>query len=188
MKKFILSLTMFFACVSVMAQKHLTFKGIPIEGSMTEFCQKLTSKGFVSLGREDNVSLFAGNFTGRKSTVGIISSDNGKDVYGVMVFFDSCSEWNTLVDTYGYYKNLYTRKYGEPAISREEINSDSDDNTILMIGLSEGKNVYASLWKVEGGEIEIDIKKGGVAEGRVVICYRDAQNLNAKIEKDLDEI
>lgn len=35
-----------------MAQEHLSFKGIPIEGSMTEFCQKLKTKGFTSIGQE----------------------------------------------------------------------------------------------------------------------------------------
>lgn len=41
--------------------EHLTFKGIPIEGSMTEFCQKLKSKGFTSIGRENNLALFMGD-------------------------------------------------------------------------------------------------------------------------------
>lgn len=51
MKKIILTLTVLFATINVMAQDHLSFKGIPIEGSMTEFCQKLKAKGFTSVGR-----------------------------------------------------------------------------------------------------------------------------------------
>lgn len=34
--------------------EHLTFKGIPIEGSMTEFYQKLKAKGFTSIGSEQS--------------------------------------------------------------------------------------------------------------------------------------
>ena len=33
----------------MMAQEHLSFKDIPIEESMTEFCQKLKAKGFTSI-------------------------------------------------------------------------------------------------------------------------------------------
>lgn len=44
MKKFIATLTVLFIAINIMAQEHLTFKGIPIEGSMTEFCQKLKKK------------------------------------------------------------------------------------------------------------------------------------------------
>ena len=41
MKKILITLTVLFAVIDIMAQEHLSFKGIPIEGSMTEFCQKL---------------------------------------------------------------------------------------------------------------------------------------------------
>lgn len=32
--------------VTATAQPHLSFKGIPITGSMTSFCQQLKAKGF----------------------------------------------------------------------------------------------------------------------------------------------
>jgi hypothetical protein len=56
--------------------EHLTFKGIPIEGSMTEFCQKLKSKGFTSIGSENNLALFMGDFTGRNATIGVTATDD----------------------------------------------------------------------------------------------------------------
>lgn len=49
MKKILASLAVFLAVINIMAQEHLSFKGIPIEGSMTEFCQKLKTKGFTSI-------------------------------------------------------------------------------------------------------------------------------------------
>lgn len=86
MKKFIATLTVLFIAINIMAQEHLTFKGIPIEGSMTEFCQKLKTKGFTSIGRENNITLFTGDFTGRKATVGVTATDDGKNVFAVVVF------------------------------------------------------------------------------------------------------
>ena len=112
MKKILITLTVLFAVIDIMAQEHLSFKGIPIEGSMTEFCQKLKSKGFTSIGRENNITLFSGDFTGRQATVGVTATDDGKNVFAVVVLFDPSGEWNTLVNTYDYYKDLYTRKYG----------------------------------------------------------------------------
>ena len=119
MKKILITLTVLFAVIDIMAQEHLSFKGIPIEGSMTEFCQKLKSKGFTSIGRENNITLFSGDFTGRQATVGVTATDDGKNVFAVVVLFDPSGEWNTLVNTYDYYKDLYTRKYGKPTISKE---------------------------------------------------------------------
>lgn len=86
MKKIISILTVFFVTLSLMAEEHLSFKGIPIEGSMVEFCQKMKAKGFTSVGKENNITLFSGDFTGRNAMVGIIATDDGKNVFGVVVF------------------------------------------------------------------------------------------------------
>ena len=167
MKKILITLTVLFAVIDIMAQEHLSFKGIPIEGSMTEFCQKLKSKGFTSIGRENNITLFSGDFTGRHPS----------------------GEWNTLVNTYDYYKDLYTRKYGKPTISKENNPAHLDSNTALMAEVHQGTVVYGSAWEVTGGDIQLSIEKSsGVYEGMVMIRYRDSQNIEAKIQNDLDDI
>lgn len=169
--------------------EHLTFKGIPIEGSITEFCQKLKTKGFTSIGRENNIALFIGDFTGRSATIGVTATDDGKDVFAVVVFFDPSKEWNTLVNTYNYYKDLYTRKYGHPTISKEKNPAYSDSNTALMAEVYQGTVAWASAWEVTGGDIELSIEKtSGVYEGMVMIRYRDSQNVENKIQKDLEDI
>lgn len=189
MKRISASLISLLVAISVMAQEHLSFKGIPIEGSMTSFCQKLKAKGFTSIGHDNNITLFTGDFTGRNATVGVTASDDGKNVFAVTVFFDPSGEWNTLVNTYEYYKDLYTRKYGDPAISKENNPAHSDSNTALMAEVHQGTVVYGSAWEVKGGDIQVSIEKtSGVYEGIVMIRYRDSQNVEAKIQNDLDDI
>lgn len=180
---------MLFAVISLMAQEHLSFKGIPIEGSMTAFCQKLKAKGFTSIGGENNLTLFTGDFTGRNATVGVTATDDGKDVFAVVVLFDPSGEWNALVNTYDYYKDLYTRKYGKPSISKEKNPALSDSNTALMAEVHQGTVVYGSAWEVTGGDIQLSIEKSsGVYKGMVMIRYRDSQNVEAKIQNDLNDI
>lgn len=180
---------MLFAVISLMAQEHLSFKGIPIEGSMTAFCQKLKAKGFTSIGSENNLTLFTGDFTGRNATVGVTATDDGKDVFAVVVLFDPSGEWNALVNTYDYYKDLYTRKYGKPSISKEKNPALSDSNTALMAEVHQGTVVYGSAWEVTGGDIQLlEEKSSGVYKGMVMIRYRDSQNVEAKIQNDLNDI
>lgn len=189
MKKFLITLVLVFAVTNIMAQEHLSFKGIPIEGSMSAFCQKLKAKGFTSIGKNNNLTLFTGDFTGRKATVGVGATDDGKDVFAVGVMFDPSDQWNILVDTYDYYKDLYTRKYGAPAISTENNPAHSDSNIELMAEVHQGTVVYGSAWEVTGGDIQLSIEKApGVYRGMVVIRYRDSQNAEAKIQNDLDDI
>lgn len=180
---------MLFAVISIKAQEHLSFKGIPIEGSLTAFCQKLKAKGFTSIGRDNNLMLFSGDFTGRNATVGVTATDDGKDVFAVVVLFDPSGEWNTLVNTYDYYKDLYTRKYGKPSISKEKNPTHSDSNIALMAEVYQGTVVYGSAWETTGGDIQLSIEKSsGVYEGMVIIRYRDSQNIETKIQNDLDDI
>ena len=189
MKKIILTLTLVLAAINLLSQEHLSFKGIPIEGSMTDFCQKLKAKGFTSIGSENNITLFSGDFTGRDATVGVTATDDGENVFAVVVIFDSSDEWNTLVNTYDYYKDLYTRKYGKPTISKEKNPALSDSNTALMAEVHQGTVVYGSAWEVTGGDIQLSIEKSsGVYEGMVMIRYRDSQNIEAKIKNDLEDI
>ncbi len=190
MKKILITLTvLLLAAIDIMAQEHLSFKGIPIEGSMTAFCQKLEAEGFISLGREGNVSLFSGNFTGRNATVGVAAAEDGKNVYAVVVLFDSSKEWNTLFYTYHQYKDLYTRKYGAPTVSKEINPAHSDSNIALMAEVYDGTAEYISVWNVPGGDISLSIQKtSGFYEGMVVITYRDAQNREAKIQENLGDI
>lgn len=188
MKKYILSLVLCCFALVGFAQEHLSFKGIPITGSMTSFCQKLKAKGFMQIGRENNITMFTGNFTGRQASVGVGATDDGQSVHSVVVIFDQSGEWNTLVNTYDYYKELYTRKYGEPFACREHNPSRQDSNISLMYELGQGTITYASVWSVTGGTIELSIEKAGYSDGMVVIKYRDAQNVENKIQKDLEDI
>jgi len=189
MKRFFLSLVLTIAAICGYAQEHLSFKGIPIEGSMTSFCQKLKAKGFNEIGTDNNISVFSGNFTGRKATIGVTSTSDGQNVVGVAVFLPASEEWNTLVNTYNHYKELYKKKYGEPVLCEEENPAKSDSNTALMAELYQGTVRYKAAWSVSGGIIVLMIEKSdGFYEGQVAIVYNDEQNTNAKMEDDLDDI
>lgn len=183
-------ITFVLCCIALcgFAQEHLSFKGIPITGPMTTFCQELKAKGFVQIGTKSNVRMFKGDFTGRQATVGVAAADNGQDVFSVAVFFDSSDSWNTLVQTYEHYKDLYSEKYGKPIQCVENNPSNGDLNMFLMHELCQGRATYACIFEAPGGVIQLSIEKEGLSNGYVMIKYQDAQNVSAKRQKDLDEI
>jgi hypothetical protein len=58
-----------------------------------------------------------------------------------------------------------------------------------MSAVHEGQVVYGSMWEVTGGDIQLSIEKAdGIYEGMVMIRYRDSQNVETKIKKDLEDI
>jgi hypothetical protein len=166
----------------------LYFKGIPIEGSLTEFCQKLKSKGLTLINRNSSAAVFEGEFTGRHATIGVAATNDGRHVFAIAVFFDASQEWNTLVRTYYYFKDLYTSKYGKPSVVHEKNPAYSSANSALMAELCQGTVLWGTLWEVAGGEIEIGIESSSIYEGMVMITYRNSQNEKAKTQNDLDDI
>ena len=189
MKKFFFTLCFLIVAIVANAQEHLSFKGIPIEGSITTFCQKLKAKGLVQVHSADNIRLFTGDFTGRDATIGVVADQTGKKVFSVVVIFPASGEWNSLVNTYDYYKDLYTEKYGSPSFNKEYNPSRSDSNTSLMAEVHQGTVVYGSVFNAPGGTIELTIDRAdGVYQGQVIIRYKDAQNVHEKRQSDLDEI
>lgn len=190
MKKIIVCIFVFiFGLGDIMAQEHLTFMGIPIEGKIESFCQKLKAKNFTQLEELPNAISFMGDFTGKQATVFVCATDDGKDVYMVLVFFEPSKEWRTLTSTYTYYKELYTRKYEKPSYVKEKNPALSDSNISLMAEVDKGTVVYNSVWEIKGGDIQLSIEKsGGIYEGLVMIRYCDALNVEAKVKKDLEDI
>lgn len=177
------------SALTINAQEHLSFKGIPIEGRISTFCQKLKTKGLKQIHSEDNIKLFTGDFTGRDATIGVIADQSGKNVFSVVVFLPKSDEWNSLVNIYEYYKDLYIEKYGKPSFNKENNPSYSDSNFSLMHALYDGKVTYVCAFDVTGGTIELNIDKAdGYLQGRVIIRYKDAQNIQGKRQADLDEI
>ena len=59
-----------------------------------------------------------------------------------------------------------------------------------MTEVHEGTVVYCSAWVLTGGDIQLSIEKSltGYFEGKVAIRYRDSQNVETKIQNDLDDI
>lgn len=178
--------------IGAYTQEHLSFKGIPIEGSMTEFCKKLKAKGFSKIKSDNKTSMFSGDFTGKQAIIGVAASEDGKNVHSVVVIFESTDNWKTLIDTYDHYKDLYTRKYGYPSASQEHTPTNRGGNDAYMFFLEQGRITYASAWEVTGGTIELSISNADspnyMPHGAVLIKYIDTQNVESKIQNDLNDI
>ena len=58
-----------------------------------------------------------------------------------------------------------------------------------MAEVHQGTVIYGSAWNVPGGDIQLSIEKSsGIYEGMVMIRYRDSQNVEAKIQNDLEYV
>lgn len=87
MKKIIILLFLLVEfCQLSLAQKHMKFMGIPIDGNVSSFCNSLANKGFTKQNRATKeIVTFKGDFFGQDAIVDVNFDPNSKIVYSVNV-------------------------------------------------------------------------------------------------------
>ncbi|MBO4570887.1 MAG: hypothetical protein J5699_03040 [Bacteroidales bacterium] len=96
---------------STTASSPLSFKGIPISGSLSSFGSQLVKAGFRSAGN----GTYTGDFAGYR---GCTVTPSGNPVQDVRVDFPVISDWDALEKAYDSLQASLTQKYGiEPVTS-----------------------------------------------------------------------
>lgn len=72
--------------ICVNAQEHMTIMGIPINGSISSFCNKLESKGFKKDADIQNAKCYKGKFFDENSDIQVEYDSETKIVHSVTVF------------------------------------------------------------------------------------------------------
>lgn len=185
MKKLLTLIISLFIVTLSFAQETISFKGIPIEGSMRNFCRELENKGFKNITESNKIALFSGNFAEKDVLIIVGSPDNGNNVSTVIVRFLVSDKWESLSSTYEYYKNLYIKKYGDPSISTEYNPISSESNKKIMKELRNGNIDYTTIWDVPGGGVQLSIETDPeTKKGCVVVSYINPKNLSSNSEID----
>ena len=182
MKRNLFLLLFAIATLSTFAQttsEHLIFKGVPIDGTLTEFVSKLKQKGLTHIGTEDGTAILKGDFAAYKNcTVAAIALKQKNLVAKVGVMFPSLETWSSLSNNYFSLKEMLTKKYGEPAVCVEEFQNDfgKDNDNLKIHGVKMDKCKYVTGYATAKGNIELHIK-GDVMNGcYVTLIYFDKIN------------
>ena len=183
MKRLLTIAVLIFSFMFVMAQtpnSHLTFKGIPITGTVESFAQKLGAKGLKKTYSSKSSIGFEGEFAGYpKSLICVFKNPNRNIVHKVVVFFPNESSWARLEEQYDKLKGMLTNKYGEPASHSETFKEGAltFNDAAKMSSLKEGNGVYWSGWEVDNGTIYMEIFTTPDEDGgRISLGYSDKIN------------
>ena len=186
-------LTILIACLAVTAfsqNTHLTFKGVPIDGTLNEYVNKMKAAGFTHLTTEDGIALMRGDFAGYKNCIiGVQTLKPRNLVHEITVVFPQQEEWARLEGDYIKIKEMLTTKYGTPTKSNEEfvntpgyIDISRDDNK--MRELRDGRCEYYSIFRLDNGRISLELRDTGFPyEAHIQLWYTDKVN-ESVIEAD----
>ena len=104
--------------------QHLTFKGVPIDGTLNDYVLKMKKSGFIHKGTEDGIAVLEGDFASYKNCIVGVSTLKQKDLVSkIVVAFPERDTWSLLSGNYFNLKELLTEKYGEPSENVEKFQS-----------------------------------------------------------------
>ena len=183
MKRILIALLFIFSCIGAMAQnanEHLKFMGIPINGTLESFTQKLVAKGIKREHAWDNALLLKGTFAGKSgSGVCVMRVPSRNIVYKVVVCLPSKDTWEWLENDYKEFKEMLTTKYGEPYKCSESFKEGTyvGSDYLKISALKGGECEYYSAWGSTEGMILLEIfNADGSSDSCVRLTYIDLIN------------
>lgn len=194
MKKFVFSLLLAVATLNSFSQtisEHLTFKGVPIDGTLNEYVSKMKFAGFSYLRTEDGIALLSGDFATYKNCIVSIATLKQNDlVSNITVKFPARDTWAGLADNYFSLKEMLTEKYGEPSECIEEFQSKyepKDDNS-KMFFVKQNNCKYITTYSTAKGDIKLSIGHNDITSCYVLLAYFDKINTKSVRAKAMDDL
>ena len=193
MKKRILTLILLLTTVLTFSQtsEHLSFKGVPIDGTLNEYVSEMKKGGFTLIGAEDGVAMLTGDFAAYKDCViGVATLKQQDLVSKITVIFPESNTWSSLSNNYFILKALLTKKYGEPSKNVEKFDTysppDNDGDRMFEVKMDNCK--YYATFETEKGSIQLSIDHNGVISCFVRLTYYDKINSEIIKQKAIDDL
>lgn len=184
---FALFIASIFAVGTISAQQadHFTFKGIPIDGSLSAFGNQLVAEGFTKVG----TNAYRGKFLRNECLIALVGDDDNM-IWRVAAIFPATDTWSVLESSFNGYVDLYSEKYGRPTTIKKEFTGyTSDYGPAKMLSITNGECNYFAVWNLPQGTIEVRmVKTEKIAEGAIRIVYTDNANKESVRKSDLEEI
>lgn len=173
------------------ASKHLSFKGIPIDGTLAEYVAKMEREGFIHKITKSGMALFEGEFASYKNcTIGVSTLQSKDLVSKVGVMFPDVETWSHLATNYYNLKDLLTEKYGKPSECIEKFQSPAkpEDDDSKMYAVKFDRCKYQTTYVTEKGTIQLSIEHDGVIRCFVKLIYLDKINGETVRKQALDDL
>jgi hypothetical protein len=189
MKKILFSVILALTATMLFAQnqsQHLSFKGVPIDGTLNEYVAKMKQSGFTLISTKDGVAKLRGDFAAYKNcSISIVTK--GKDLVSeITVIFPAEDRQALLLNNYFSLKEMLTEKYGEPSKSGKTFDIYSSDDIFKMHDVVIDGCKYITVFSIDKGDIQLSIKHS--RDLFVVLSYFDKINGDIIQQKAMDDL
>lgn len=193
MKTKIMTLVLLLTTVLTFAQtsEHLTFRGVPITGTLNEYVSKMEKNGFTLIGKEDGTAILQGDFAAYKDCIIGVATLSQKDLVSkITVIFPERRTWASLSANYYNLKELLTEKYGEPSevVEKFDTRIEPKDDNSKMHEVRMNRSKYHTTFELENGSIRLSIENDRFMTCFVMLSYFDKINSEIIRQRALDDL
>lgn len=172
MRRILITLVAIVCNIVAIAQNHLEFKGIPMDGTCESFAKKLVAKGFSLESNSDSTYFLSGTFTNEKVNIGLLGTPKTNKICRIMVFYDKKSDWYRLKNQYSKLKDNNASKYTLDKDYSFFIDPYYEGDGFEMTAVKSDKCRYTSFFNAIGGHIIVEISELSC----ITIAYEDTEN------------
>lgn len=162
---------------------HLMFKGVPIDGTLSEYVAKMKLNGFAVVASEPGMSMLQGDFAGYKDCfVGVVTMKQKDLVSRIKVLFPDRDDWASLHGNYLNLKEMLIQKYGQPAEVVEEFPSNSTvtSESLKYMYAQGGECNYFTAFETPKGRVSLRIDN---TDSKCFISLTYTDKINGEIMK-----
>ena len=172
MKHLVLSLLLAVCTVCSAQTNHMKFKGIPIDGTLNSFVQKLKDKGYTFIGQQDGMAILKGEFAATKGcTIGVARFSDRDQVNLVAVIFPEEETWSGITKSYYTLKDMLTEKYGTPECVEQFSDREPSSDFLKFHAILNDECHYVSEFSCENGKIQLTMSKQDYNSAAVILRF-----------------
>ncbi|MBR4402846.1 MAG: hypothetical protein IKT29_04890 [Flavobacteriales bacterium] len=164
-------------------EKHLTFKGVPINETLDVFVGRLNELGFTQVSMSKDEIVMEGPFCGKQCKAIITASVKTGIVYNASVYVEKSAEWFVIKAAYYRYKLLLAQKYGNGESIECFLYPYSEGGGNEDKAMKDKRCHYMTSFHVPRGEISLVMEWCG--EFTLVISYKDC--INGELAEDEED-
>lgn len=169
-------------------EEHMTFMGIPMNGPVNSFVQKLQKKGMTHFDKREGTIGLKGRFATYNDCT-IIVYENKGNVSSVAVMFPEQNSWNSVTNRYYSLQSMLVEKYGTPKTIEYFSNGDPGYDYLRINALQHDECFFASEYYTSKGNIILSMVKGmDYNTASVCIIYRDGMNTEDSRKAMMDDL
>ena len=196
MKKILFVIAFVFIALGASAQKiseHLKFKGIPIDGPIEEFVNKMEDKGLKYVEKINNHYALTGKFAGYSNCdIYCLCAENSDIIYRVGVFFPYKDTWNSLFTNYDIIKSYLTEKYGNPSECKENFKYEVGNSDFSKFYAAQNEDCdFETTFNLKEGTIILSINSTKIKHEKfcnIKLVYTDSANSEIDRNNAIDDL